>query len=317
MGVILGSYLHQAIREGLHLKRQKEGRAMIAHRLGIPGPWQPEMVNYPSFVCGNCQFPHVILQTLVGCKACAAPYFPSEVLMAAKNGQLTCVACDAVQDVGKMPFCCCHCRCLQGSPLQPDWRRNYVQAPAWRSLIGYVITGVIGLVIILVCMLRGQGDLSRSAADGLQMLGFFFGGIPLLIAVIGLIVLLMRRKFPSELYLSCGGIGYRTETGEERWYSWAQVTGLEARQQFLDTSTLNAHPDSTATSWVVHTAQERLFFDNRLEGARDFAHQVRARAPFAQLVDTAPLKRTNPWVVLIIILAIVLVFVGIAIMASR
>ncbi len=290
---------------------------MIAGRLGITGPWQPEMINYPSFVCGHCQFPHVILNTLVGCKVCAAPYLVSEAMMLSKKGVVTCSACETTQTTDEMPLCCANCRCIQAAPAQPDWRRTYTQFPAWRSMIGYAVTGTIGLAIVLLCLLRGQGNISRTDADGMQMFGLFFGGGPLLIGVIGVIATKLRRRFPSEMHLSCGGFGYRSDSGEDRWFSWAQVAGLEAKQQALNTDTLSAHPDSTATGWVVHTAQERVFFDNRLEDARLLARQIRTRSPFVPLVDLPPLQRMNPWVALLILLGIVLVFGLIIFFSSR
>ena len=314
MGVIIGSFFRQVMRDSRHLKEQKEGRQLIARRLGIPGAvWQPEMVNYPSFVCAHCQFPHILRQTLLGCSFCAAPYLPSEAMSRNKDGRMTCIACTAEQKIADMPFCCVNCRCIQGVPARLDWRRTFTPFPAWRSFIGPMVPTVFGLLALLACIVSSQVNPTRHSDDRI-VLGIFFGLIPLAIGVIALLVLLFRKKMPAELMLSCGGFGILTKEGPERWFSWQAINGLEARQPsgrrglIFDTSPA-AQPDSTASRWAVHTAQEVVFFDLRIQNAEELAHQIRMRAPAAALVDLPTMARPSPWIVVAIAI-IMMAFAG-------
>ncbi len=309
MGVFLNSIFGQMLRDSQHLKQQTEGRKMIAQRLGISGAWQPEMVNCPSFVCAHCQFPHILRQTLLGCRACAAPYLTSEVMSLSKNGRLTCVTCAADQNISEMPFCCTNCRCIQGVPTQLDWRKTFTRFPAWRSYAGSAASIVIGFLIMLVFFAMSRTANSTHADDFVAM-GIVLGSIPVVIGGIVLVALMLRKKVPAELMLSCGGFGMLTATGEERWFSWHDIRGLDARQMssrrslVINTSS-PAQPDSTASGWIVHTAQEPLFFDHRFQKAEEFARQLRMRAPAAPLVDLPPMVRPKVWVTLLILLGIV------------
>ncbi|MCW3100858.1 MAG: hypothetical protein JWL77_6476 [Chthonomonadaceae bacterium] len=311
MAVILNMFFRQLMRDSRHLKEQKEGRQMIAQRLGIPGPWLPEMVNYPSFVCAHCHFPHILRQTLLGCNACAAPYHPSEVVSLNKNGRLKCVTCEAEQAVAEMPFCCTNCRCIQSIPSRLDWRKTFTQFPASRSYLGPAISMILGLLVILIFVMSSQQG-SQSHASDLIALGLALGSVPLVLGIIVAVVMLLRKKMPPELMLSCGGFGILTKEGEERWFSWQDVRGVDARQpsnqrSILIDTTASAQPDSIAVGWIVHTTREVIFFDSRLKDARELGRQIRMRAPAAPLVDLPPMERTSPWTVIATAFVILLI----------
>jgi hypothetical protein len=309
VGSYLGSYLRQALREAEHARKQKAGHQIVGQRLQITVPWQPEMVNYPSFLCVHCQFPHVLRQTLLGCSACAAPYFPSEVARLDKKGTLTCPSCTTSQSIGAMPFCCINCRCIQGIPSQLDWRRTYSKLPLWRAYPGPAITALIGVFALLVCLLVAVVNRATSSAD-LTMAAVFFGVLPIVLGGLSMLPILLRKPMPAELMMSCGGVGYRTDAGAELWFSWRDVGGLETSQPLLLMDATAGHPDSMATRWSVRMGQELLVFDGRLDQAREFARQIRMRAPAAPLADLPPVERRNPWLVIILALLVVLVCFG-------
>jgi len=319
MGAFFGSYLgtsiQQALREAEHAKRQGEGNQMLARRLQITIPWQPAMANHPSFVCAHCHFPHMLRQTLLGCTACAAPYFPSEIARLNKKGSLTCVACATEQSIDAMPFCCIQCRCIQGVPTQMDWRRTFPIRPVWRVFQGPIITMLLGLLIVLVCAVIGW-TYHGVRFDDMMIPAVFLGGGPILFGALGMIPILLRKSMPSEMMLSCGGFGYRTTTGEERWFSWRDVSGMDTRQQTLYLDATTGHPDSTALGWAIRVGKEQLAFDTRLDQSREFAREIRMRSPAAPLADMAPVKPRNPWLVFCLVLIVIVLCVGLVMIAT-
>ena len=311
---IVNALFGPIMRDSRHVEEQKQGRQMIAARLGIPGPWRPDMVNYPAFLCAHCQFPNMVRQTLLGCASCAAPYLPSEVVLKSRNGPFQCSACAAEQAVGAMPFCCTNCRCIQGVPSRLDWRRTFTQYPSWRFTAGPVVTLIAGLLVMLACALSSQAG-RGSHSDGPMVVGILFGLMPAIVGAIVLAVVLFDKKTPAELLLSCGGFGIRTEAGEERWFSWQDVRALDARQSIGRTSVLvdtsaSGHPDSTATGWILHTTQEQIFFNYRFKEAQEFARQIRMRAPAAPILDLPWIPRSNPWTVWIVAMVLFGVVMG-------
>lgn len=325
VGGMIGAMIRQAVRSAGHKKNQQAGYHLIAKRLQLTIPWQPEMLNAtvplqpdmgnaPAFVCAHCQSPHLVRQTLLGCSACAAPYFPSEVMRFSKDSRLACVACAADQNVETMPFCCMNCRCIQGNPTNLAWRKTFSKLPVWRILLGPVIWGSIGILALLFCLISSLNPANHT--DSFSALAGFGGLLPLAIGGAWAIAIFVRKKMPSEMMISCGGFGYKTPTGEPLWFSWGDVSGLDTHQNELDSNTGQAQADSTAKGWTIRMRQEDLFFDNRLEQAREYGRQIRMRSPVAPLADLAPLERQDPRLIVILIVGLILI-IGILLYFGR
>lgn len=299
-GSQIGVAIRNAARKAAHAKARQAGYAMLAKRLSITVPWQPAMIDHPAFNCTHCGTAHTIGETLLGCSACAAPYFPADLMRLSKNGRIACSACAAEQSPETMPFCCSRCRCIVGAPTHSDWRRAFTRRPTWRVVLAPLLGVSIGAVMLVIYLLFSPGASPAQKKD-LVSLAEYGGLLPLGLGIVGLIMFRFRKRSPSEMMLACGGFGYRAEDGTERWFAWRDVNRLEDAQPETSQDVGFAHPDSTAKGWTVHTAQEELYFDDRLAQARELARQIRMRAPSAELVDQAPIEPPSPLLAIIAI----------------